>query len=282
MKTKPDITAEKAVDLTPYAEALLESSRYRGLDIPLKTVLDLLEQEWPRHKHSKEALAEVRKKLHNIVASYLGEPDYAALSHDLDAAFAAHDPQAIKAVCRQALAAHASTRERLPILDTFYPRLFAVTGMPATILDLACGLNPFALPWMGLPTSVQYHAIDLNCPRVDAINLFFTLQGMAPLAVHDDFLLNPPAIKADVAFLFKEAHRLEQRQHDCNRPLWQALDVHWLLVSLPTASLSGRHNLVEKHRTLVHDTLAGMSWPVQEVLFEDEMVFCIEKGAVEP
>jgi 16S rRNA (guanine(1405)-N(7))-methyltransferase len=283
MKAKSPLVEENnktpaaMVDLTPYAADMLDSSRYRGLDIPLETALDLLEQEWPHYKHPKDAIDAARKKLHTIVAAYLGDPDYAVALPDLDAAFASGDPQAVKAACTRILSAHASTRERLPILEMFYSRLFAVTGTPVSVLDLACGLNPFALPWMNLPTSVHYHAYDLNHPRVDAINHFFSLQQLPPLAVHDDFLLHPPTVTADVAFLFKEAHRMEQRQRGRNRPLWEVLDVHWLLVSLPMASLSGKHNLIEKHRTLVYSILSGLPWKVEEVLFENEMVFCIDK-----
>ena len=61
--------------------------------------------------------------------------------------------------------------------------------------------------------------------------------------------------------------------------MWQALKVHYLLVSLPSASLTGRHNLIERQRALVASALEGQDWPVTELLFENEMVFVIEKPA---
>ncbi len=131
---------------------------------------------------------------------------------------------------------------------------------------------------MGLPNSVSYHAYDLNLPRIELINHFFNLEGLAPLAAHQDILINPPIFDADVAFLFKEAHRLEQRQRGCNRALWQALQVRWLLVSLPTSSLSGKHDLLGKHRRLVEQTCSGQSWTIHEIMFTNEIVFCIDKG----
>ena len=130
---------------------------------------------------------------------------------------------------------------------------------------------------MGLPKSTAYHAYDIHLPRVNFINHYFHLQGLAELAEQRDILLNPPQLETDIAFLFKEAHRLEQRQRGCNQALWQAVKARFLLVSLPAHSLTGRRDLADKHRRLVHDTLDGISWPVTEIQVGDELVFCIEK-----
>ncbi len=262
--------------LQPLIDEILSSRPYRGLDLPPETVRDLLLQELPRHRSQKDALKSVRHKLHNIVAPYLGDPDYPAAAALLDQAFDGHDPLRLQDACRQVLSSHASTRERLPLLPDFYLRLWAVTGVPSTLLDLACGLHPFGLPWMGLPAAARYFAYDIHRPRVDLINHFFTRLRLEPLACVQDVLVSPPQAAADVAFFFKEAHRFEQRQHGCNRPFWQALRVKWLLVSLPTASLSHKHSLLEGHRRLVYNTLKGLDWPVTEVVFDGEIVFCIK------
>ena len=166
-------------------------------------------------------------------------------------------------ICAELLKTHASTRERLAYQSEFYAAIFAVTGMPKTILDLACGLNPLAFAWMGLPLTTQYHAYDLHQPRVELINHYFKLQGLAQLAEHGDILVHPPQIQAEVAFFFKEAHRFEQRRRGCNREFWLALNVNWLVVTLPASSLTGRHDLAVGHRKLVSETLAGLDWPMQ-------------------
>ncbi len=263
-------------NLQPLIDEILSSRSYRGLGLPAETVRDLLAQELPRHRSQKDALKSVREKLHNIVANYLGDPDYQEAAGQLDHAFDSRDPLQVQATCRQLLAAHASTRERLPLLPNFYTRLWAVTGIPSTVLDLACGLHPFGFPWMGLPSSTRYYAYDIHRPRVDLLNQFFARLGLEPLACLQDVLVSPPQIAADVAFFFKEAHRFEQRQHGCNRAFWQALKVKWLLVSLPTESLSQKHSLLEGHRRLVYNNLQGLDWPVTEIVFEGEIVFCVK------
>lgn len=264
-------------ELQPFIDEILQSKKYRGLDLTESTVRSLLEQELPRHRHRKDALDSVRSILHNIVAPYLGDPDYAAAAGMFDRAFASGE-EAVRAACLEILAAHASTKERIPILEQFYAGIFAAVGRPAVILDLACGLNPFAFPWMGLPVTTRYYAYDIHRPRLGLINHYFRLQGLAELGVHRDILVDPPEVEADAAFFFKEAHRFEQRRRGSSLAMWQALRVRHILVSLPVSSLSGKYNLIERQRALVYGALEGLDWPVRELIFENEMVFVIDKG----
>ena len=256
---------------------ILSSRKYRDISIPEETLRSLFEVELEKGRTRKEALKVVRQKLHNIIAPYLGDPDYDQAYRDLQEAVS-QSSERFQQVCRAILAQHASTRERLPMLTEFYQRIFAFTGKPEIILDLACGLNPIAFPWMGLPATVRYHAYDLHRPRIQMINRFFELAGLAPLAEVRDILLSPPEIEAPVAFFFKEAHRFEQRLHNCNIEFWKALRVRYLLVSLPTTSLDGRRNLLERQRNLVYGTIGEAPWKVTEMLFDTELVFCIDKS----
>lgn len=264
---------------TTFIAEVRKSRKYRDLDLPDETLRDLIEQEIGRHKSDRQALQTARERLHNLVAPYLGDPDYPEARVKLDEAFDNGESVVIQAVCTDLLKSHASTKERLAYLTDFYTTIFTITGIPSTILDLACGLNPLAFPWMGLTQSVQYHAYDLHQPRIELINHYFKLQGLAELAEHGDILVNTPQIQAEVAFFFKEAHRFEQRRRGCNRDFWLALKVNWLVVTLPASSLTGRHDLATGHRKLVAETLAGLEWPVEEQLVGNELIFCIHKGA---
>ena len=257
---------------------ILQSKKYRDLGIPEQTVRDLLQKELQKGRSQKKAIKIVRGKLHNIMAPYLGDPDYEEGIRLLEEAFQGGSQESIRAVCTQLLSSHASTRERIPILENFYEQIFSFIGQPEVILDLACGLNPLSFSWMGLPTTVKYYAFDIHQPRVDLINRFFKLQGMMEGAVCQDILLSPPDLEAQAAFFFKEAHRFEQRQHGCNREFWQALRVRYLLVSLPAESLDGRRNLVDRQRRLVSNTIRDLSWKVTEFQVSKELIFCVDKG----
>jgi 16S rRNA (guanine(1405)-N(7))-methyltransferase len=256
---------------------VFNSRKYRNAGLNPTTVADLIRQETLKHPSTKTALKTVKRKLHNVVATYLGEPDYAKMSVKLaQINNDALDSKPLRAFCLDVLSQHASAAERIPLMDNFYTQLFAVTGIPNTILDLACGLHPLAFPWMGLPTTVHYYAYDIIQPRVDFINLFFSKIGLAPLAENLDILVSPPTILADLGLFFKEAHRFEKRQPGCNRAFWKSLNVDTLAVSLPTQNLSGTHSLLEVHRNLVQSNLPE-NRRVRELLFGNEMVFIIER-----
>lgn len=256
---------------------ILTSAKYRQLDLPPATIQNLIEQELPHYKHLKDLKQAVKKKLHVIVAPYLGDLDYQQTVLDMHEAFKG-DQLAIENLCQSILTSHASTRERLPLLDTFYQSIFSITGVPASILDLACGLNPFALPWMNLPADTSYTAYDLNRPRVDLLNAFFDSYHQHGQAICIDVFVEPPSICAEVAFFFKEAHRQEQRQRGSNRQFWLSIPVKTLVISLPAASLTGKHDKMEQHQRLVYNTIEGLNWSVKEILIGNELIFIIQKN----
>jgi 16S rRNA (guanine(1405)-N(7))-methyltransferase len=275
-RTSRDISNTKPEKNDALVRKILASHKYQALALPEETVLDLINRNTTPGIKERELEKIVRQKLHNIVAPYLEELDYRSAMTDL-ATIKEHDDQSLQDYCARILSAHASTKERIPIMEEFYTRIFEHTGIPGSILDLACGLNPLALPWMALPMDTTYHAYDLHKPRIDLINVFFQVVGRPPLAEKRDILVKPPELRADVGFFFKEAHRFEQRQHGCNRAFWQALKVKTIAVSLPSTNLTGSHSMLEGQRILVERAVSGLDWKVTEILVGNEIIFCIDK-----
>jgi 16S rRNA (guanine(1405)-N(7))-methyltransferase len=263
--------------LNQQVESILQNRKYRALDIPKETVMDLIQREVDPGLDEKTMIKNVRKKMHNIIAPYLGDPNYTEAISWLKKAYLSNNAELIKQTCTQILNQHASTRERVPYLKDFYHQIFNKIGKPDSLLDLACGLNPISIPWMGLPLQTEYHAYDIHTPRVKFINQFLVLEGRQPLAEVRDILIDPPLVRADVALFFKEAHRLEQRRKGANRDLWQSLKVDTLLVSLPISSLSGQHDLSGQMRRLVENSIRDFSWTFQDIKIGNELVFFIKK-----
>ena len=261
------------------ADRLADSRKYRRLAIPRETLLDLITKASRTHSSAREVEEVVRRKLHNLVAPYLGEPDYALLqSRITDLPLDLH-ADAVNHFCLEVLNTHASTRERVPINAEFYSRIYDCAGIPSVILDLACGMNPFALPWMNLPLSTQYFAYDLHQPRVDLINTFFKHFGQAGCAIHQDILLEPPADPSATVLFFKEALRFEQRETGSVRSFLQRLASRQILLSLPVETLSGRRSMLEQDRRLVAAACADTDWQVSELILSTEIVFFIRKNA---
>jgi 16S rRNA (guanine(1405)-N(7))-methyltransferase len=266
-----------AQDIQRMVENIQRSRKYRGLGLNPETTRDLILQEAQNHTSQKSLRKTVRRKLHNIVAQYLGEPDYESLTAELSTTEGtALDSQEIRNFCLKVLAQHASTAERIPLLEEYYRRIFSITGKPEVLLDLACGLHPLAFPWMGLPISTQFYVYDIIQPRINFINAFFKKIGLAPLAINQDILVQPPQTRADLCLFLKEAHRFEKRAAGCNQSFWDRLNTKWLAVSLPTQNLAGTHSLIDQHRELVQANLPKAHQGLHELIFPNEIVFLIK------
>ncbi len=83
------------------------------------------------------------------------------------AAAAASDADERREVCRALMQTHASSRERLPILDEFYRETLAEIAPVRSVLDVACGLNPLAIPFMPLAEGATYTACDIYTDLAD-------------------------------------------------------------------------------------------------------------------
>lgn len=250
------------------------SAKYRDLPILDEVIADLIMQESRSGRKQKEVLKAVKKKLHNISALYLGDPDYPAETERLTQIDNQPD---LYEFCQSIARQHTSTLERLAYAEEFYHGIFEVTGTPNNMLDLACALNPFLFPWMGLPDGVEYYAYDIHPQRIDFINHFFAHVGIKPLATLQDILLHPPQQQADCALILKEVHRFEQRRKGISRALIDALNARWIVVSLPTQSMSGRRSLDESYRNLFYNIVGDTDWAITELTFPGEQVFCIQK-----
>lgn len=266
-------------EISLMTERVLHSRKYAGMDLPAETIRDLIRQEAAAGKSVKETEKAMREKLHQIIAPYLGDPDYAA-EEALLAEAAVQGDEAIKEWCLRILAVHTSSKERIPHMEQFYRTIFERIGTPESILDVACAFNPFAFPWMGLPKCTAYHAYDLHTPRVRLLNSFFRAYGMRELAEVRDILLAPPDVPADTAFFFKEAHRFESRKKGCNRNFWISLPVRTIVVTLPAENLTGQHQMRDRQRGLIEKNIEGLGWQVEETEIAGEMIFIIRKQAL--
>ncbi|MCA9967108.1 MAG: hypothetical protein KC423_22820 [Anaerolineales bacterium] len=257
--------------------AVKQSHKYR--DTHETTIRELAAEALRRYKKPKQAIKAVRTQLHSIMAPYLGDPDYEKEAERLTAIFAPDqtDPEQTRATCADIMHAHLSNRERLPLLNSFYRDIFAVTGPPQRLLDIACALNPLAFPWMGLPNTVEYLAYDIHEPRIAFLNHYFRLQGVAGRAILQDVALDFPTERGDVALFLKELPRFARNYPGKERPFLEALNVRWLVLSFPTISTHGGRNLTNRYRDFLYQLIDGHNWPVTELMFEGEVVFCVQK-----
>jgi 16S rRNA (guanine(1405)-N(7))-methyltransferase len=221
--------------VTAIVAGLRESKKYRNLST---TVLDRTAR-WATERYpEREALKAAKRKLHQIYAAFCPPGAIARLRRLVRALPQPESPDFGDA-CRTILSGHASTAERLPLMDSLYPRLWEMTGPPKSVLDLACGFQPFALPWMGLSAGVEYVPWDLDEPLIEQINSFLTLVGRPPAARCRDALTDHFG-RVDVVLLLKSLPCLEQQESGVSLRLIRSLPARTVVVSFPTAALGGR------------------------------------------
>ena len=251
------------------------SKKYRSMKIPRETILDLLQIELAKHPKKAEAIKIVKTKLHNITAPYLDELDYTKAAQELEQSFSNKDRKSIEDICIRFLQAHHSTEERIPYMKDFYAYISNIIGNSCSVLDLACGMNPFVIPLVELPSSISYFAYDIHAPRIELINHFFSGLGFHGFAETRDILLRPPLQKATAAFLFKEAHRMEKRRKGASRDLLGSLNVDHLFISLPNHSLNGKYDLRDRMHRLIINSIQGLGVILEIVDFSSETLFYI-------
>jgi len=226
-----------------------------------------------------KALVKATKRgLHQICGAFEQSPDYEAAYQQLAAAYGSGSKTEIEAACRRVLTLHSSTRERLPILDQFYTQIFRITGRPGSILDLGCGLNPVALPWMGLTPGSRYTALEIDAGGVEFVNRYLQLAGLEPLARRQDVLVDPPVGPADVALLLKTSSTLERQEKGSTVRLVETLKAPFVVVSFAVKSLGGREKGMPAHYRREFQAMAeGRLWQVEELAFDTELVFVVKK-----
>jgi 16S rRNA (guanine(1405)-N(7))-methyltransferase len=255
------------------------SRRYRW--VADEVVARLAAEEIPKSRNLAEAEKRTKRRLHQIFGAYTGQPDYARLLLDIAQAHASGGDAALRAACRAAMAQHASTRERLAILDEFYARVFAVTGTPTTIVDIACGLNPLALPWMHLPNECRYHAYDIDSAMLDFVSGFLDLMRVAHRAELRDLVAEPPDDICDVALMLKAVPCLDQQHPDAAAAILRAIRARHVIVSFPTRSLGGHGKGMARSYRARFEELRDSGFRIRdsepvEIDFAGELVFVIE------
>jgi 16S rRNA (guanine(1405)-N(7))-methyltransferase len=255
--------------------SLASSRKYAGL-CP-DTLYRTAHWAWERYPDLPIAIRAARRKLHQVFASFIREDNIRKALRLVEDIPPCPGQDEMRPICRSIMELHASTRERMGGIERLYPALFAaVGGPPRRIADLACGLHPFAIPWMGLPPNAAYTAFDIDLRIVDALNRFFERSGFSAVAECRDLLADSSRVSADLVFLMKALPGLEQQEKGGAARVLGRLDAEWVIVSTPTASLSGRDKGMREHYDAMASRLVEqMGWQAQEMIFGNETFYIL-------
>ena len=236
-------------------------------------------QELAKRRNLKEAVKHTRSKLHQSGGAYLeSKPDYARWRAELVDIPPNLDDPALQAFCQKVMLAHASTRERLPILERFFQQTLADAAPIGSILDLGCGMNPLSIPWIPGNGHMTYLGLDIYADMATFLNDFFDHLGISGRVQVYNLLQGLPADlpKVRVAMLLKTVTCLELIDHAVTTKLLDGIQADFLLISYPVHSLGGRskgmRSTYEKHFAVL---AAEHHWQAKCFEFETELAYLI-------
>lgn len=265
--------------LTALIEAVQSSAKYRGICGDLITRIG--GQELGKRRSLKEAIKATKNKLHQVGGAFLDtEAFYGAWLERLRLALQTGDQGQLRETCRAIMSHHASTRERLPVLERFYVEIFALLPPVHSVLDIACGLHPLAIPWMPLAENTAYYAYDIYAGMADFLQTWMEMIAVQSHAKTSDVLQACPMERANVAFLLKALPCLEQIDPVAGQYLLQNIQADYLVVSFPARSLGGRQKgMVEHYETRFSTLLAeAQRWRIiGRLVFASELVFVMQR-----
>ncbi len=258
-------------------ETVKSSSKYCNIDDQI--VENIAEHEIHKGRNWKETIKAVRSKLHQIGAAYQPQPiRYDQLLQIMRTLPKDLQHPAVKAFCQQAMQQHTSTRERIPFIEPFYRDVLSPLDPIESLMDVACGLNPLALPWMPVIKSCEITVCDIYTDQIDFLNRFFEYFGINGEAKCCDLVQNLPKKAVNVALVLKTIPCLEQVDKEIGPRLLSGLPANNLVVSFPSKSLGGKAKGMRQHyATHFSSMIAQFPWQVESLSFDNEDVFIIKK-----
>jgi 16S rRNA (guanine(1405)-N(7))-methyltransferase len=230
-----------------------------------------------RGRSPAEAQKRAKAFLHQTWGSYYrGTPDFKKALADIRKRAGS---VSLKELFSPALSLQSSTNERLPFLDEFYKQVFAVTGVPRVAVDEGCGLNPLTLPWMGLPDGAAYYGFDIDKAMVEFVQGALGAAGLsrqARISLGDALLHEAP--DADVTFMLKLLPPLELQEKGSAIAAMRKAKSRYLVVSFPTATLSGKKKGMEAfYDSWFKNIIGAKGWKFEKIRFPTELVFVVQK-----
>ncbi len=175
----------------------------------------------------------------------------------------------------QTLRDHQSTKERMLIYPVLYKKIFVLTGIPTSILDLGSGLNPLSYPYMhgfhGIYTAIELSTNDCQQLQTLVNNAPF------PITVRQGNILNDPLPSADMCFLFKILDLLDTKGHKKAEILLQKIHAKYIIVSFSTTTL---RNQPMRHpaRGWIEQLLRRIGYSFTTLEFANEIFYIIKKS----
>ncbi|PMQ02455.1 MAG: hypothetical protein CBR30_02095 [Dictyoglomus sp. NZ13-RE01] len=220
---------------------ILSSKKYK--DIEIEFLRNIYNIEKSKYNNEKLIIKSVKRKLHQVYGSFLNPKIFDRLKVYLEEL----TQDNLIDTCKNILSLHTSTKERIDFYPYIYEQIFSNIPKPKSILDVACGLNPFSIPFMNIERKIHYFALDINSSLIELINNFLLKLGLQPKAKVYDVMYHPIDIQVDLAFIFKFIPVLDKLRKDYMLEFIRNIPSYYIVVSFPLKSLTGKTKGMEEH-----------------------------------
>jgi len=245
--------------------ALTSSPKYRSV---YPGAVERVYLESLRRHGPKGAEKAARAELHRIAGAFLSPSDLKK-ARTLLVAAKSGDGDALT----RALALHASTRERLPILAELYGRALPALGNPRSVADLACGLNPLYLGSLGL----RVRGVELHLDAARLVNDWAESLGWDVRVEPGDLAGGAPLPEADATLAMKLLPLLDKQMVGGGQALLGQVRSKRALVTFPTRSLSGRNVGMRTHyETSFEQNLPADAKILDKFALSGELCYVVE------
>ena len=264
-----------SVTLSQVVDVVTSSPRYTHIN--RQFIMRVAQNELVKRSSIKDTIKATKNKIHQVAGAFVqSEMHYSEWLGSLKNATQTRNMVEFTKICQTIMRFHASTRERLPFLSGFYKQIFSSLPPIQSILDIACGFNPLAIPWMGLPTGIHYLAIDIFQDLVDFLSNYFALLPIQGHSESFDVIESIPTHPVDLAFILKTIPCLEQVDKLAGNRILDNLQAKYILISYPVRSLGGRSKgMQENYQVQFQKLIAGRGYHVKKYEYSTELVYLI-------
>ena len=264
--------------LSTLVSEVTRSPKYASVSVAL--VREIGSKELAKTKNIKDAIKATRNKIHQVGSAYQETPipynnwlkELSNLPQNI------HAPETIIYYIRACLPLHASTKERLPFIESFFQQTLAPIQPVESILDLACGLTPLCLPWIPAASNFHYTGVDIYENMVHFLDQFYDHFNIKHSFSVMNIVQEIPKEKVHLALLLKTIPCLEQVDKTIGTRLLESLNAENILVSFPSRGLGGKlKGMAENYEAHFYQLIAGKNWHVTKTEFPNEIAFLIRK-----
>ncbi len=246
----------------------------------LEYIHRIVAESQKKRKNPKEISKGTKTKIHQTYGVFVNGTKINKVYERLLWAIKEGNHEEVKKQLIFALQLHVSSWERVNIMEEFYQKIFAISWLPKSILDVACGLNPICLPWMGLDKTIEYDAFDIHNELLEIVKVFTGIMGYTWVHIYNQDLLSYQSEKVyDVAFIFKTLSTLDFQQKDSAPSILHSIQAKYLVISFPIVNIGyfkKSKNMLKFYSENYEPFFAEFK-QVHKLQFHNELVYVIEK-----